>query len=152
MTPTSRRKVVEHFRREFGLSERRACRLVGQPRSTNRYVATRPDDAELRERLRTLASERPRFGYRRLGVLLRREGRRVNHKRVYRVYRSEGLIVRRKRRRRVSQANRMAEPAAARPNDCWSMDFLSDRLDDGRGLRVFAVVDDHSKLSPAIEA
>jgi len=76
----------------------------------------------------------------------------VNHKRVYRIYRSEGLIVRRKRRRRVSQANRMAEPSALKPNDCWSMDFLSDRLDDGRGLRVFAVVDDHSKLSPAIEA
>ena len=151
VTPAGRRQLVEHFRVDFGMSERRACGLAGQPRSTHRYRRVRPNDAALRTRLRELASERPRFGYRRLGILLRREGDVVNHKRVYRIYRSEGLIVRKKRRRRISQANRMIEPAATKPNDCWSMDFISDRLNDGRALRVFAVVDDHSKLSPTIE-
>lgn len=151
MSPAGRRDVVEHFRTEFGLSERRACRLAGQPRSTQRYVSIRSDDEQLLQRLVELAGERPRFGYRRLGVLLRREGFGVNHKRVYRLYRDARLAVRKKRRRRVSQANRTVELVATRPNDCWSMDFLSDTLADGRAIRVFAAVDDHSKVSPVVE-
>ena len=151
VSPAGRSAVVEHFRTEFGLSERRACRLAGQPRSTQRYVSLRSDDADLLRRLTELAAERPRFGYRRLGVLLRREGFGVNHKRVYRLYRDARLAVRQKRRRRVSQANRAVELVATKPNECWSMDFLSDTLADGRAVRVFAAVDDCSKVSPVIE-
>jgi putative transposase len=104
----------------------------------------------LTELLVELAKARPRFGYRRLGTLLKREGFAVNHKRVYRLYSELQLAVRRKPRRRASQAPREAQPKATRPNECWSMDFLSDSMTDGRTLRVFTVVDDCSKLSVAL--
>jgi putative transposase len=97
------------------------------------------------------AAERPRFGYRRLTTLLRRDGFKVNHKRVYRIYKEHGLTVRRRRRNRASQAPRTAFPAAAGVNDCWSMDFLTDALVDGRALRVFAVIDDFSRRCVALE-
>lgn len=99
-------------------------------------------DEELRERLLELARERPRFGYRRLHALLVREGRRVNHKRVRRLYRELGLAVRRKRRNRVAQANRQPRAVPERANEQWSMDFMSDTLADGRSFRTFNVVDD----------
>ncbi len=93
------------LRAQVGLSERRACRLVGVARSTYQYRGHRDPAAPLRERLRTLAEQRRRFGYRRLTVLLRREGFRVNHKRVYRLYREEGLAVRRRKRKPVQNAH-----------------------------------------------
>jgi len=151
VSPAGRRAVVEHFANDFALSERRSCRLAGQPRSVQRYRSCRVEIPRLRERMNELARERPRFGYRRLTIMLRREGFGVNHKRVYRLYTADGLAVRRKRRRRVSQAPRQTKPAATAVNDCWSMDFLSDSLTDGRGLRVFTVIDDHSRLCPALE-
>jgi putative transposase len=141
---------VEHFIEHFELSERRACDLAGQHRSVQRHVSRRIEDPALIDRLGALARERPRFGYRRIGILLRREGFTVNHKRVYRIYSERGLAVRRKVRKRAAQAPRaMPEPSTA-PNDCWSMDFLSDALADGRSLRVFGAVDDCSKLSPSL--
>ncbi len=149
--PGAKRAVVEHFRGQFGVSERRACGLAGQPRSVQRYVSRRADVSGLRARIAQTAQERPRFGYRRIGVLLRRDGHVVNHKRLYRLYSELQLAVRRKRRKRASQAAREAQPAATAVNDCWSLDFLSDALTDGRALRVLAVVDDHSKRSPALE-
>jgi putative transposase len=128
----------------FGLSERRACGLVGADRSTCRYQARRADWPALRERLRGLAAERRRFGYRRLYVLLRREGYRVNLKRVYRLYRDEGLAVRRRRRRRrVARGTPSAVPT--RINERWSLDFLLDTLEDGRRVRLLAVVDDFTR-------
>ncbi|MEZ5976753.1 MAG: IS3 family transposase [Planctomycetota bacterium] len=151
VSPASRRSVVEHFCNDFGLSERRACRLAGQSRSTQRYVRLRIDSPEFVRRLRELASERPRFGYRRLGVLLRREGHVANHKRVYRIYASEGLAVRRKARKRVAQADREPRVIATRVNECWSMDFVSDCLADGRSFRVLTVVDDFLKQCPTLE-
>ena len=93
----------------------------------------------------------PRFGYKRLTILLCRDGFAVNHKRVYRIYRERGLAVRRKRRNRASQAPRKALPVAVAQNDCWSMDFLSDSMVDGRALRVFGAIDDHSRLAVALE-
>ena len=151
MSPAGRRGVVEHFRSGFELSERRACALAGQSRSVQQYRSVAKPIVGLVDRLLELAAERPRFGYRRLTLLLRREGFGVNHKRVWRLYKQLGLAVRRKTRKRASQAPREALPAAESLGDCWSMDFLSDTLTDGRGLRVFAVVDDHSKLCPALE-
>jgi len=150
VSPAARREVVEYFRDEFDLSERVACSLAGQHRSVQRYASVAQSMVELVKRLLELAAERPRFGYRRLWMLLRREGWLVNHKRVWRLYRDHGLTVRKKRRKRASQAPREALPAATSPNECWSMDFLSDAMTDGRVLRVFAVVDDCSKLCPSL--
>ncbi len=102
MRPAARRAAVQHLRERFAVSERRACRVVGAGRSGVRYRPRDRDDAALRARLRELAAERRRFGYRRLHALLRREGITVNHKRVERLYRDEGLAVRRRPRKRVA--------------------------------------------------
>jgi putative transposase len=122
----AQRTAVRAMQERFGFSERRACGLVGLDRSTCRYQARRADWPELRERLRALAAERRRFGYRRLYILLRREGYCVNLKRIYRLYRHEGLAVRRRaRRRRIARGLPLATPA--RMNDRWSLDFLLGR-------------------------
>jgi putative transposase len=96
VTPAAKREAVAHLRSAFDMSERRACRTIACVRMTVRYRCRRPDDAELRQRLRALAHERRRFAYRRLHVLLRREGFTVNHKRLFRLYREEHLMVRRR--------------------------------------------------------
>jgi putative transposase len=102
-------------------------------------------------RLRDLAAARVRYGYRRLHVLLQREGWQINHKRVYRLYREEGLGIRMHRRRKRVGGRRVPPPVATQPNHQWSMDFLTDRLADGRRFRVLTVVDHVSRVSPAIE-
>ena len=123
---------------------------MGLGRSTCRYQTRRAAWPALRERLHALAAERRRFGYRRLYVLLRREGYRVNLKRVYRLYRDEGLAVRRRRRRRrVARGTPLARPT--RINERWSLDFLLDTLEDGRRVRLLAVVDDFTRTCLAIE-
>jgi putative transposase len=131
-----------------GLSERSACRALGAPRATHRYDSRRPGVESLASRLRELAIQRPRFGYRRLYLLLRREGVVVNHKRVYRVYRSEGLTVRIKRRKRLAAAPRVAPVRPNAPGKRWSMDFATDRTSDGHRFRVLTIVDDFSRRSP----
>ncbi len=135
----------------FALSERRACRVLGLSRSVQRYRSVADDQAPLRLRLRDLAATRVRSGYRRLHVLLQREGWRVNHKRVERLYRLEGLALRRKARKKRPSLSRVLVPAATRPHTEWGMDFLTDRLADGRRYRVLAFVDHVSRVSPAIE-
>ncbi len=124
------------------MSERRACRLIGADRTSVRYRSTRSPDAMLRDRLRVLAHERRRFGYRRLHVLLRREGHLVNHKRVWRLYREERLAVRRRGGRRRAIGLRAPIALPIRPNERWSLDFVSDQMTDGRRFRVLTVVDD----------
>ena len=136
----------------FRVSERCACRLLQFSRASHRYQSTRTDDPVLRRRIRELAAARPRFGYRRLCVLLRREGWLVNQKRVYRIYREEGLEVRTKRRRKRASHVRLLVPPAEGPNERWSMDFVSDRLESGRQFRVLTVVDNFSRESPLLEA
>lgn len=139
------------IRQAQGLSERRACELVGIQRSSYRYGARRPEPAGLRGRLRALARERRRFGYRRLTVLLRREGWPVNHKRVYRLYGQEGLQVRRRKRKRIGAAERQLFTIPTRPNQRWSMDFVSDALADGRKFRSLNIVDDYNRECLAAE-
>ena len=151
VSPAAKRDVAEHLQREFDLSERRACALVGQHRSTQRRANTRTEIEGLDDRLLEHAAERPRFGYKRITTLLRRDGFLVNHKRVYRMYKEHGLTVRRKRRNRASQAPRAMIPQATAINDCWSMDFVSDSLTDRRALRVFAAIDDFSRRNVALE-
>ena len=129
----------------------RACRLMGIHRSVARYRRVGSDAPELLKRLRSLAAERRRFGYRRLWVLLRREGFGVNHKRVYRLYREEGLSVRRRKRKRMAGIARVPTMAPERPNQRWSMDFVSDALASGRRIRVLTVIDDFTRESLAME-
>ena len=110
VTPVARREAALHLQAAFEMSERRACRVLGTDRTSVRYRATRPDDDELRERLKALAQERRRFGYRRLHVMLRREGHAVNKKRVQRIYREERLAV---RRPRAGRSRRRCCPTSA---------------------------------------
>lgn len=135
----------------WAFSERRACRLLGLSRSVARYACQRHEPVGLRERLRGLAAERRRAGYKRLHQFLRREGWAVNHKRVYRLYREEGLLVRQRKRRRLCGAQRVPLPSACRLNQRWSMDFMSDSLVGGRRVRLLNVIDDFSRESLAIE-
>ena len=142
VTPAARREAVAHLRQTYEMSERRACRVVGTDRSSVRYAATRPDDGHLRERLKALAHERRRFGYRRLHVLLRREGHLVNRKRVQRLYREEKLTVRRRSgRKRALGERRPIEPALV-ADQRWSLDFVADQMTDGRRFRILEVFDD----------
>ncbi|MFQ5861400.1 MAG: IS3 family transposase [Dehalococcoidia bacterium] len=151
VTPAVRRRAWLVAREELGLSERRACRLVGIHRSVARYEPRRQEAPELRQRLRELAAERRRYGYRRLTVLLRREGFLVNHKRVYRLYSEEGLLVRRRKRKKTAGVERVMPALPGRRNQRWSMDFLLDGLADGRRLRILTLVDDYSRECLAIE-
>lgn len=121
-------------------------------RSTCRYESVEDEQAALRIRLRDLAQARVSYGYRRLHIMLLREGWKVNHKRVYRIYRQEGLQMRPKKpRRHVSACRRMERPTAIEPDDTWSMDFMSDELFDGRRIRLLTIVDNFTRESPAIE-
>ena len=127
------------------MSQRRACDALGVDRTTVRYQSRRPDDAEARERMRVLAGERRRFGYRRLHWLLSREGISMNHKKFRRLYREERLQVRRRggRKRALGTRSPMTIPQGC--NQRWSLDFVSDALTCGRRFRIFAVVDDFSR-------
>lgn len=124
------------------MSERRACKAIGGCRMTIRYKSTRPDDLALRERMTELAQERRRFGYRRLHVLLKREGHVVNHKKLFRLYREEKLTVRRRGGRKRAIGTRAPMIAPLQPNERWSLDFVSDQLTDARRFRILTIVDD----------
>ena len=152
VTPAAKRQAVAHLVASHEMSERRACRVIGCCRMTVRYEAIRQDDPVLRERLKALAQERRRFGYRRLHVLLRREGHEVNHKRLFRIYREERLHVRRRggRKRAIGTRAPMALPLM--PNQRWSLDFVSDQLTDGRRFRILTVVDDCTRECLALIA
>jgi putative transposase len=145
VTPVARREAVAHLRHGFAMSERRACHVIAADRSSVRYCRRRADDAGLRERLKALARERRRFGYRRLHVLLRREGHAVNRKRVYRLYREERLMVRKRGGRKRALGVRAPIPVPTGPNQRWSLDFVHDQITDGRRLRILAVVDDGTR-------
>lgn len=142
MRPAVRRDVVAHLRVAYDISERRACKTTGFERSSQRYRSARDPQTALRIRLKDLAAVRVRYGYRRLHVLLRREGWAVNHKRVYRLYNEEGLSIRAKLpRRKRAWRYRAGRPQIISPNDVWAMDFMSDALFDGRPFRLLTVVD-----------
>jgi putative transposase len=135
-----------------GYSQRRACGLIGLAPKTYRYRSRRPDDAKLRRRLHQLAAERRRFGYRRLLILLRREGIVVNHKRLFRLYREERLTVRKRGGRKRALGTRAPLSIPQAPNQRWSLDFASDVLSDSRRFRVLVVVDDFSRECLALVA
>ena len=136
---------------DHGFSQRRACRLIDVDPKTVWRPAT-VDAPEIRQRLRDLAGERRRFGYRRLGVLLAREGMTMNPKKLYRLYREEGLSVRRRRGRKRATGTRAPMTIPQAPNQRWSLDFVADVLSWGRRFRVLAVVDDFTREALALVA
>jgi putative transposase len=145
VTPAAKRMAVAHACETFAVSQRRACTVFGADRTSVRYRTRRPDDAALRQRLRVLASERRRFGYRRLHILLDRDGTRVNHKKLRRLYREERLQVRRRGGRKRALGTRAPMALPQGPNQRWSLDFASDAFTDGRRFRILAVVDDFTR-------
>lgn len=150
MSPQARRDAVTLLMTGHAMGVTRACGLVGISRSLYRYRSVRTGTNGLTEWV-ALAGEKRRYGYRRLHVLLRREGWRVNHKRLYRLYRQAGLSVRKRRRKRIAGVERKPLPRPQAPNLSWSMDFVSDGLGDGRRLRCLNIVDDYTRECLAIE-
>jgi putative transposase len=151
MTPARGREMIDFVRGAFGVSIGKACRAVPACRATYHYRSRRPEQAPLRKRIREIAETHMRYGYRRITVLLRREGWRVNVKRVHRLYRLEGLQVRLKPpRRRVMAKLRDDRSNATAPNQVWAMDWMHDELFDGRRLWVLTVVDTWSRVCPVM--
>src|SRR6202521_473782 len=152
VTPAGKRKAVAHLVEAHGMSERRACKAIGCCRMTIRYKTTRADDAALRPRMKAIAHERRSFGYRRLHVLLKREGYVISRKRLSRLYREEKLAVRRRggRKRAIGTRAPMLVPMA--PNDRWSLDFVSDQMTDGRRFRILTVIDNCTRECLALVA
>jgi len=140
--PVVKREGVAHLQAAMGLSERRACSIVGADRKMVRYRSCRPPDIELRAQLRDLANERKRFGYRRLFVLLRQQGETSGINRIYRLYREEDLVVRKRRARRRAVGVRAPILVEAIPNARWSLDFVHDQFACGRRFRILNIVDD----------
>jgi putative transposase len=145
VTPAARREAIAQLRVAYEVSERRACSAVGADRTSIRYRSSRPDDAAVRARLRALAIVRRRFGYRRLHIMLRREGIVMNHKKLRRLYREERLQVRRRGGRNRALGTRAPMTLPQGPNQRWSLDFLSDAFADGRRFRILAIVDDFTR-------
>ncbi|MPZ15932.1 MAG: IS3 family transposase, partial [Chloroflexi bacterium] len=155
LSPAKRRRAVAAMREQFAVSERRACAVVGQARATERYVPRESaDEQALRARIVALATRFGRYGYRRITALLHREGWRVNHKRVERLWRQEGLRVAAKqpKRGRLWLADgSIVRLQAEHPNHVWAYDFVFDRTADGRKLRMLTVVDEYTRECLAIE-
>jgi putative transposase len=143
---------VAHLCSSFEVSQRRACDVIGADRSSVRYLSSRPGDAVIRARLRELASNRRRFGYRRLLLMLRIEGVLINHKKLRRLYVEERLQVRRRGGRKRALCTRAPMTLPQGPNQRWSLDFVSDTLTDSRRFRMLAVVDDFTRECIALVA
>ncbi|SFC41171.1 HTH-like domain-containing protein [Microbulbifer thermotolerans] len=137
------------MRSETTISERRACSLVGLSRASMRYQSKKATESELAERIKEIALERRRFGYRRVHQMLRREGLKVNHKKVYRLYHEAGLAVRKRRRRKGVMVERQPLSLPETPNHTWSMDFVMDAPASGRRIKCLTIVDDFRKESLA---
>ncbi len=151
VSPQARREAVTVLmtERDFGVT--RACGLAHISRSLYRYRSRRPECGAVRTRIEEIAAVKRRYGYRRIHVLLHREGWQINRKRTYRLYREAGLAVRRRKRKRIGPFERKALPKPTAANRSWSMDFVSDGLADGRRLRCLAIVDDCTRECVALE-
>lgn len=141
---------MRDMKKRFGRSENKACKLVGISRTSLRYEPRKDDDA-LVKRLKVLASEKRRYGYRRLHVFLKREGLVINHKRTQRIYRELGLSIRTKKRKKLVNALRIVLPVPIKPNEIWAADFIFDALSSGRRLKCLNIVDVFSRECLAIE-
>ena len=147
------RKLADAVRGDWGVSIRRACRVLTLDTSTYHYRSRRPGQAGLEKRIREICETRVRYGYRRVHVLLQREGWDVNHKKVHRIYNELGLQLRNKSpKRRVKAKLREDRCEATQANETWAMDFVHDQLATGKKLRVLTIVDTFSRFSPAVDA
>ena len=146
-----RREAIEYLKGTYSVSLRRACGLIGLQKSSFYYEAEEPDDGELRDALKQKAVEHRRWGYRNLIEMLRRDGWKDNHKRIYRVYVEEGLQVRKRRKRWASKWRGEPLIQPTRLNEVWAMDFVADMLTGGRRLRLLPVIDVYSRECLAIE-
>ena len=155
VTPNRRRQAVNVLEDEFGVSQRRACKVVGQHRSTQRHPAPEPpeDEAVMREELRAFSKRRPRWGWRRAAKHLRRNGWTVNNKRVRRLWRDEGLQVptKRKRKRLVGVGVHVGAMSLIAPNALWALDFQFDHTIDGRQMKMLNIIDEFTREALAIE-
>jgi len=143
---------VDYLRAAWQVSIRRACGALQAERSSYHYKGKRTDPVALKTRIKEIAETRVRYGYRRITVLLKREGWPVNGKKIYRLYKELGLQLRNKTpKRKVKAKLREDRQPASRPNDVWAMDFLHDQLFDGRKIRILAVIDTFSRFSPALD-
>lgn len=136
---------MDHLCKQHGVSQRRACDVMDVDRSSVRYKSVRPDDAQLREAMRRVAAERRRFAYRRIHVMLERQGIFMNQKKLRRLYREEKLQVRKRGGRKRALGTRRPMVLPNGTNERWSLDFVSDAFTDGRRFRVLAVIDDFSR-------
>lgn len=155
MSPARRRKAVQHVQQACDVSERRACRTLSQPLSTQRYESrTKEDEFKLTKRIYELVGKFPRFGYRRITQLLRSEGWLVNAKRIYRLWRQEGLKVPKKVRKKLrlgTAEGGITRRSANHPNHVWSVDFIFDRTTNGRPLKILVVIDEFTRECLALE-
>ena len=152
VTPVVRRKALARLMKTYQVSQRRACDVLQVDRSSMRYQSRRCDDTELRDAIKQVSRERRRFGYRRIHVMVAREGFVVNHKKLRRIYREEKLQVSRRGSRKRALGTRKPMVLPDGPNQCWSLDFVSDALTDGRRFRVLTVIDDFSRENLVLAA
>ena len=152
VTPDAKREAVSYASERHEISQRRACRILSVDRSSVRYKSLRPDDTDLRDAIRRVALERRRFGYRRIHVMLLRQGIIMNQKKLRRLYREEKLQVRKRGGRKRALGTRRPMLLPNRVNERWSLDFVSDAFTDGRRFRILAVVDDYSRECLALVA
>ncbi len=152
MTPDANRKAVVHLMEIHQVSQRRACDVLRVDRSSMRYQSRRGDDVDLRDAIKRVSRERRRFGYRRIHVMVAREGFQVNHKKLRRIYAEEKLQVRRRGGRKRALGTRRPMVLPDGPNQRWSLDFVSDAFTDGRRFRILTVVDDYTRENVALIA
>lgn len=142
-----KRALVEGLIEDHKFSQRRAFKLVNLHRSVGRYITKKTGEEELREKIKTTALERPRFGYRRIHIILKKSGLKINHKKLFRIYKEMGLKVRKRGSRRRAIGPRLTRVKATEINQIWSLDFMSDRLVDGRKIRLLNIIDEFSRES-----
>lgn len=150
VTPEAKRMAVKHLQERFGQSRRRICRLIGLSTSTWHYKTKPNENPHIRQRLRDIAGERRRWGYRQMHEILRREGIIINHKRTERLYREEGLQLQIRRRKKTAATLRVPLPYPEQVNQRWAMDFMSDNLADGRKIRLLNILEVFTKESLAM--
>ena len=151
VTPQAKRTCLELLINEHKMSERRACWLVGVQRSLFRYCSKRESEENLKQEIKKIAYEKRRFGYRRIHMMLKRNGLIVNHKRVYRIYKNEGLKVQKRSVRKRAMGTRRLELQPTRPNQKWALDFVHDVFSNGRRFRLLTVIDTFTRECLKIE-
>lgn len=145
MSPQAKRSAMQSMMERCSLSQRRACLLLSLHRSVGRYKLRNKEEGLLKDKIISIARERKRFGYRRIHIMLKKEGVRVNHKRVYRLYSESGLKVLKRGGRKRALGSRLPIRSLNSPNERWSLDFVSDALADGRRIRILTIVDDFTR-------